>query len=117
MSATNGCRRPAHATVFHPMCGTRTVSGSLRTTPGRTPRPGSASSSLASKRTCMPTHTPITGRPSATAPRIDADGSERRRLLRQPPDVLITTPESLYLLLTSSARETLRGVETVILDE
>ena len=47
----------------------------------------------------------------------DTDASERRRLLRTPPDILITTPESLYLLLTSSARETLRGVTTVILDE
>jgi ATP-dependent helicase Lhr and Lhr-like helicase len=36
---------------------------------------------------------------------------------RTPPDVLITTPESLYLLLTSQARETLRGVEAVIVDE
>ena len=38
-------------------------------------------------------------------------------MLREPPDILITTPESLYLLLTSQARETLRGVETLILDE
>ena len=38
-------------------------------------------------------------------------------MLRTPPDILITTPESLFLLLTSQARETLRGVETVILDE
>jgi ATP-dependent Lhr-like helicase len=47
----------------------------------------------------------------------DTDARERRRLLRDPPDILITTPESLYLLLTSQARETLRGVETVIVDE
>ena len=46
-----------------------------------------------------------------TAPR------ERARMLRHPPEVLITTPESLYLLLTSRARETLRQVETVIIDE
>ncbi len=38
-------------------------------------------------------------------------------MLRHPPDVLITTPESLYLMLTSRAREILRGVEWVILDE
>ncbi len=38
-------------------------------------------------------------------------------MLRNPPDILITTPESLYLLLTSQARETLRGIETVIIDE
>jgi ATP-dependent Lhr-like helicase len=47
----------------------------------------------------------------------DTDARERRRLLTHPPDILITTPESLYLMLTSGARETLRGVRTVILDE
>ncbi len=47
----------------------------------------------------------------------DTPAEERRRMLRTPPDILITTPESLFLLLTSQARETLRGVEAVILDE
>jgi ATP-dependent Lhr-like helicase len=47
----------------------------------------------------------------------DTPSSDRRQLLRTPPDILITTPESLYLMLTSSARETLRSVETVIVDE
>ncbi len=47
----------------------------------------------------------------------DTPADERRRMQRTPPDILITTPESLFLLLTSQARETLRGVETVILDE
>ena len=47
----------------------------------------------------------------------DTPQRDRQRMLRQPPDVLITTPESLYLLLTSQGREMLRGVETVILDE
>ena len=47
----------------------------------------------------------------------DTDARERRRLLTHPPDILITTPESLYLMLTSSARETLRSVRTVIVDE
>ncbi len=47
----------------------------------------------------------------------DTPADERRRMLKTPPDILITTPESLFLLLTSQARETLRGVETVILDE
>jgi ATP-dependent Lhr-like helicase len=47
----------------------------------------------------------------------DTAADERRKLASKPPDVLITTPESLFLLLTSKARETLRGVETVILDE
>ncbi|HEY3503621.1 MAG TPA: ATP-dependent helicase [Actinocatenispora sp.] len=47
----------------------------------------------------------------------DTPASERRGLARRPPDILITTPESLFLLLTSAARESLRGVETVIVDE
>lgn len=47
----------------------------------------------------------------------DTPAAERARLLRRPPDILITTPESLYLMLTSKARETLRGVTTVIIDE
>ncbi|HLZ36827.1 MAG TPA: DEAD/DEAH box helicase [Mycobacteriales bacterium] len=47
----------------------------------------------------------------------DTPAEERRRFARTPPDILITTPESLFLLLTSQARETLRGVETVIVDE
>jgi ATP-dependent Lhr-like helicase len=47
----------------------------------------------------------------------DTAADERRKLASKPPDVLITTPESLFLLLTSKARETLRGVETVIVDE
>ena len=47
----------------------------------------------------------------------DTPQKERARLLRDPPDVLITTPESLYLMLTSRARETLERVETVIIDE
>jgi len=47
----------------------------------------------------------------------DTPSNERQRLIRRPPDLLITTPESLYLMLTSSARETLVGVETVIIDE
>src|SRR5580700_8786051 len=40
----------------------------------------------------------------------DTATEDRRRLLTRPPDILITTPESLFLLLTSQARETLRGV-------
>src|SRR5581483_3204714 len=47
----------------------------------------------------------------------DTPAGERRRLGVKPPDILITTPESLYLYLTSAARETLRTVETVIVDE
>jgi ATP-dependent helicase Lhr and Lhr-like helicase len=47
----------------------------------------------------------------------DTAADERRRLAGKPPDVLITTPESLFLMLTSQAREGLRGVQTVIVDE
>ena len=47
----------------------------------------------------------------------DTAADERRRLAGKPPDILITTPESLYLMLTSRARETLRSVQTVIVDE
>jgi ATP-dependent Lhr-like helicase len=47
----------------------------------------------------------------------DTSPRERQRLLRHPPHVLITTPESLHLLLTSRARETLRGVRHCIVDE
>lgn len=47
----------------------------------------------------------------------DTPAQERRRLATHPPDVLITTPESLFLVLTSKAREGLAGVETVIVDE
>jgi ATP-dependent helicase Lhr and Lhr-like helicase len=47
----------------------------------------------------------------------DTAPNDRQKLIRRPPDLLITTPESLYLMLTSSARDTLAGVETVIIDE
>src|SRR5687767_11357610 len=47
----------------------------------------------------------------------DTPQRDRQRMLRSPPDVLITTPESLFLLLTSQGRETLASVETLILDE
>lgn len=47
----------------------------------------------------------------------DTPTTERQRQVRKPPHVLITTPESLHLLLTSRARETLRGVTHVIVDE
>ncbi|MGO3191320.1 MAG: DEAD/DEAH box helicase, partial [Microbacterium sp.] len=47
----------------------------------------------------------------------DTTSSDRRKLVSNPTDILITTPESLYLMLTSRAGETLRGVHTVIIDE
>ena len=47
----------------------------------------------------------------------DTPAADRRKLVTQPPDIMITTPESLFLMLTSQARESLRGVDTVIVDE
>ena len=47
----------------------------------------------------------------------DTSPADRRLLVRKPPDILITTPESLFLMLTSSARESLDEVDTVIVDE
>src|SRR5207245_5208380 len=47
----------------------------------------------------------------------DTPQSERARFQREPADILITPPESLYLLLTSNAREALRSIDTVIIDE
>lgn len=47
----------------------------------------------------------------------DTTAADRRSLLSNPPDILITTPESLFLMLTSRARETLSEVDTVIIDE
>src|SRR5256884_7709867 len=47
----------------------------------------------------------------------DTPQKERAAMLREPPDILITTPESLFLLLTSRARENMMGVRTLILDE
>ena len=74
--------------------------------------------------------TPLTGltriaeRRGLPAPNIsvgvrsgDTPPALRRQLIARPPDVLITTPESLFLMLTSAARETLAGVQTVIVDE
>lgn len=56
-------------------------------------------------------------RPRVAVRSGDTTPAERRRQRANPPDILITTPESLYLMLTSEARATLTGVETVILDE
>ena len=47
----------------------------------------------------------------------DTPPGDRARFQREPADILITTPESLYLLLTSNAREALRSIDTVIIDE
>ncbi len=74
--------------------------------------------------------TPLTGigrvaeRRGVAAPAIsvgvrsgDTPANRRREMIAKPPDVLITTPESLFLMLTSAARETLTEVDTVIVDE
>src|SRR3978361_495492 len=74
--------------------------------------------------------TPLTGiarvaeRRGVAAPSItvgvrsgDTPPNRRREMIARPPDVLITTPESLFLMLTSAARETLAEVDTVIVDE
>ncbi len=55
--------------------------------------------------------------PSIAVRTGDTPALDRTRFLRHPADILITTPESLFLLLTSNARERLRSVETVIVDE
>ena len=67
---------------------------------------------LAADRLGVPYTEPTVGLRSGDTP-----SDERRKLVRNPPDILITTPESLYLMLTSAARETLMGVEAVIIDE
>ncbi|HEY3141149.1 MAG TPA: DEAD/DEAH box helicase [Acidimicrobiales bacterium] len=67
---------------------------------------------LAAERLGVPFREPTVGlRTGDTSP------EDRRKLVRNPPDILVTTPESLYLMLTSQARDTLRGVEAVIVDE
>ncbi len=47
----------------------------------------------------------------------DTPPAERQRLVRNPPEILITTPESLCLMLTSQAARTLQNVETILIDE
>jgi ATP-dependent Lhr-like helicase len=61
--------------------------------------------------------TPLVHRPTVAIRSGDTPAADRRRMLKAPPDILITTPESLYLMLTSQARETLRDVRWVIVDE
>ena len=67
---------------------------------------------LAAERIGTTVREPIVGMRTGDTP-----ADVRRQLVRNPPDILITTPESLYLMLTSQARETLKGVDAVIIDE
>ena len=67
---------------------------------------------LAAERLGETVHVPTVGMRTGDTPT-----DERRKLVRNPPDLLITTPESLFLMLTSAARETLRNVDAVIIDE
>lgn len=67
---------------------------------------------FAAERLESSVHTPTVGIRTGDTPT-----QERRQLIRHPPDILITTPESLYLMLTSQARETLANVQHVIIDE
>ena len=67
---------------------------------------------LASERLGIEFHEPVVAMRTGDTP-----ARERQALARTPPDLLITTPESLYLMLTSSVRETLVNVDTVIIDE
>ncbi|MGH9739182.1 MAG: DEAD/DEAH box helicase, partial [Candidatus Acidiferrales bacterium] len=55
--------------------------------------------------------------PSISVRTGDTPAAERARFIRHPSDILITTPESLYLLLTSNARDRLTSIETVVIDE
>jgi len=67
---------------------------------------------LAAERSGITVHEPTIGMRTGDTPSRD-----RQRMLRTPPDILITTPESLYLMLTSQARDILRSVRSVIVDE
>jgi len=67
---------------------------------------------LAAQRMDLPIRVPTVGIRTG-----DTSSRDRARLIRNPPDILITTPESLYLYLTSRGRETLTDVRTVIVDE
>jgi ATP-dependent Lhr-like helicase len=69
-------------------------------------------SRIAAERLGVSVHEPTVGLRTGDTP-----SRERQRLVRNPPDILITTPESLYLMLTSSARGALTNVDTVIVDE
>ena len=106
----------------------RGAGGSARSAPASSTSRRCARWPSTSRRTCARRSPGSSTRPSAWAralPHVpvvgvrtgDTPARERRTLIAHPPDILITTPESLYLMLTSSARETLRSVRWVIVDE
>ena len=67
---------------------------------------------LAAERLGVPFNEPVVAMRTG-----DTSAKDRQALARRPPDLLITTPESLYLMLTSAVRDTLVNVDTVIIDE
>ena len=82
----------------------------------------STSSATCARRSPASRRSPTRAATPFVAPAIairtgDTPQAERARFQREPADILITTPESLYLLLTSNAREALRSIDTVIIDE
>ena len=95
-----------------PGCSTSRRCGRWPSTSRRTCGRRSPASRWRPSGSASPVHEPTVGMRTGDTP-----ADERRRLVRHPPDMLITTPESLYLMLTSQARETLRDVEAVIIDE
>jgi ATP-dependent Lhr-like helicase len=114
--ATNGSVGGASPLNRPPPCGCRVLYVSplkaLATDVERNLRSPIAGIAAVAERDGVPYRVPTVGVRSGDTP-----AAERARLGRRPPDILITTPESLYLLLTSAAREGLASVETVIVDE
>ena len=120
-AATCSCPpRPARARRWRPSSGASTGSWPSRSTRRRTRlvyvSPLKALSYDVEKNLRAPLKG-IGGDVSVAIRTGDTPQRERQAMLRNPPDVLITTPESLYLMLTSRAREFLVDVEAVIVDE
>ena len=70
-----------------------------------------------SKRCSVKTLGPVNSQSTYGMRTDDTSQRERSLIVKDPPEILITTPESLYLMLTSNAESVLPGVETVIVDE
>ena len=109
-----------------PAGGGRPAAGSAAPLPGALRVTAEGTGGRRAAQPALPAHRHPAGGPArrSAAPEVtvgmrtgDTPADERRLFARTPPDVLVTTPESLFLLLTSAARESLRGVRTVILDE